>query len=94
MWMYYFHVLVNMLRQRTIEEYLALKRELGVKQGEAADYGKLCLVSHFLGEYFKAKDCLEKALAIERDIDDRRREALFLGNLGTVFQCSVCSLSC
>jgi hypothetical protein len=33
-----------MLRQRTIEEYLALKKELGVKQGEAADYGNLCLV--------------------------------------------------
>ena len=39
-----------------------------------------------LGEYVKAKEYLEKALAINKEIGNRKEEAAYYGNLGTVFQ--------
>ena len=39
-----------------------------------------------LGEYDKAKEYLEKALAIRIQIDDKAGEAADYGNLGTVFE--------
>ena len=39
-----------------------------------------------LGEHDKAKEYLEKALAINEEIGDKRGEASSYGNLGTVFQ--------
>ena len=41
-----------------------------------------------LGEYVKAKEYYEKALAISMEIGDRAGEGTWYGNLGTVF----CSL--
>ena len=38
-----------------------------------------------LGQYDKAKEYLEKALAIQIEIGDKKGEASSLGNLGTVF---------
>ena len=38
-----------------------------------------------LGKYFKAKEFLEKALAIAIEIGDREGEERHYGNLGTVF---------
>ena len=41
-----------------------------------------------LGEYEKAKEYLEKALAIKIQIGDKRwRSQQMYGNLGTVFRC-------
>ena len=39
-----------------------------------------------LGQYDKAKEYLQEALAIRTEIGDRRGEASCYGNLGTVFQ--------
>ena len=38
-----------------------------------------------LGQYDKAKEYLEKALAVQIEIGDKKGEASSLGNLGTVF---------
>ena len=40
----------------------------------------------FLGEYQKAKEYYEKALAIAIEIGDRNGEGTRYGNLGVVFQ--------
>jgi len=39
-----------------------------------------------LGEYSKAQEYLEKALAIRKEIGDIKGEAADYGNLGTVFR--------
>ena len=39
-----------------------------------------------LGEYGKAKEYLEKALTIRKEIGDREGEGSCYGNLGTLFQ--------
>ena len=57
-----------------------------MKEGEAADYGNLGTVFQSLGQYDKAKEYLEKALAIRIQIGDKKGEASSYGNLGTVFQ--------
>ena len=41
---------------------------------------------HDLSEYVKAKEYLEKALAIMKEIGDRKVEATCYGNLGNAFQ--------
>ena len=60
--------------------------EIGDRAGEAADYGNLGIVFRSLGDYNKAKEYLERALAIRIEIGDRAGEAADYGNLGTVFQ--------
>ena len=42
---------------------------------------------HSLGEYVKAKEYYEKALAISMEIGDRANEGTWYGNLGNVFDC-------
>ena len=42
-----------------------------------------------LGEYERGKEYTDKALAIRKEIDDRKGEASDYGNLGTLFQ-SLC----
>ncbi|KAL9960842.1 hypothetical protein ACROYT_G034347 [Oculina patagonica] len=59
---------------------------LGTAAGEAASYGNLGTVFQSLGDYVKAKEYLEKALAINMEIGDRAGEATNYGKLGTVFQ--------
>ena len=51
--------------------------QIGDKQGEASSYGNLGTVFQSLGEYDKAKDYLEKALAIKIEIGDKQGEASF-----------------
>ena len=41
---------------------------------------------HSLGEYVKAREYYEKALAISMEIGDKQGEGTWYGNLGTVFQ--------
>ena len=53
-------------------------------------YGNLGNVFHSLGEYVKAKEYYEKALAISTEIGDREEEGKqpCYGNLGIVFSFS------
>ena len=62
-----------------------MRKEIGDRKGEAADYGNLGTLFHSLGEYEKAKEYTEKALAIRKQIGDRKGEAADYGNLGTLF---------
>ena len=48
---------------------------IGDKNGEASSYGNLGTVFKSLGEYEKAKEHLEKALAIKIQIGDKNGEA-------------------
>ena len=63
------------------EEYYkkALRRE-------ASSYVEQGTVSQSNGNYVKARDFFEKALAIREEIGDREEEAACCGNLGIVFQ--------
>ena len=60
--------------------------EIGDRKGEAIQYGNLGSVFRSLGEYVKAKEYCEKALAISMEVGDRKGEAAWYGNLGTVFR--------
>ena len=68
------------------EKALAIRKHIGLKEGEATDYGNLGAVFESLGEYVKAKEYFEKALAIKIQIGDKQGEAALYGNLGAVFQ--------
>ena len=57
------------------EKALAIRKEIGDRKGEAADYGNLGSLFHSLCEYEKAKECTEKALAIRKEISDRKGQA-------------------
>jgi tetratricopeptide (TPR) repeat protein len=65
---------------------LNITRENGDRRGQAYAYGKFGHMSYCLGEYDKAKEYLETALAIRIQICDQRGEAEDYGNLGTVFK--------
>ena len=67
------------------EKALAIRMELGDRQGEGANYGNLGGVFCSLGEYKKAKEYHEKALAITIETGDRRGQGAVYGNLGSVF---------
>ena len=54
--------------------------------GEEAALGNLGIAYFSLGEYVQALDHFEKALAISRDLDDRRGECMGLGNRGRVYE--------
>ena len=55
-------------------------------QGEGTLYGNLGVLFRSLGEYQKAKEYHEKALAIATQIGDRKEEGKLYGNLGLVFR--------
>ena len=57
----------------------------GGKQEEANRYGNQGIMFYFLGEYGKAKEYLEKAIAITKETGDRKGEGSCYGNLGTAF---------
>ena len=59
--------------------------QIGDNEGEANSYGNLGTVFNLLGHYDKAKEYLEKALAVQIQIGDNEGEANSYGNLGTVF---------
>ena len=58
--------------------------EIGNRAGVALNYGSLGTVLQSLGEYHKAKEYQEKALAINMEIGYRAGVALNYGNLGSV----------
>ncbi|XP_066016089.1 tetratricopeptide repeat protein 28-like [Pocillopora verrucosa] len=68
------------------EKALAIKIEIGDRDGEATSYGNLGTLFQSLGQYDKAREYQEKALAIKIEIGDRDGEATSYGNLGTLFQ--------
>ncbi|KAL9967932.1 hypothetical protein ACROYT_G026244 [Oculina patagonica] len=59
--------------------------EIGDRDGQAVDYGNLGSVFYSIGEFTKAQEYIEKALAIRVQIGDRNGQAADYGNLGTVF---------
>lgn len=59
---------------------------MGDERGKVSSYGNLGTVFISLGEYDKAKEYLEKALAIRIKIGDKQGEAAIYSNLGTVFK--------
>ena len=60
--------------------------EIGDRAGEAVDYGNLGIVFQSLGNFDKAQEYHEKALAIRMKIGDKGGEAADYGCLGSVFQ--------
>ncbi|MBE9040788.1 tetratricopeptide repeat protein [Oscillatoriales cyanobacterium LEGE 11467] len=75
--------------QRAIDfyqQYLAIAREIGNRNGEGTALGNLGVAYQFLGEYQRAIDFYQQHLAIAREIGDRNGEGTALGNLGLVYQ--------
>ena len=69
-----------------LEKSLAIKKEIGDRNGEATSHGKLGNVYLSVGEYEKAREHLEKSLAMRKEIGERNGEASSHGNLGNVYQ--------
>jgi tetratricopeptide (TPR) repeat protein len=67
------------------EQALAIDRETGDRQGEAADLGNLGNCYAGLGQTQTAIDHYEQALIIDREIGDRLGEGADLGNLGLCY---------
>jgi predicted ATPase/class 3 adenylate cyclase/Tfp pilus assembly protein PilF len=67
-------------------ESLALRRELGDKQGIASSLGNLGLVALRQGEYERAEALLTENLALYRELGHQRGIARALNNLGVVTQ--------
>jgi len=67
------------------EQALAIDRETGDRQGEAAALGSLANCYADLGQTARAIDLYEQALAIDRETGDRDGEAIDLGNLATSY---------
>ena len=68
-----------------LEKALAIRIQIGDKEGEAADYANLGTVFQSVGEYEKAKEYLKKALVIRKEIGDKSGEGSSYGSLGAVF---------
>ena len=64
-----------------LEKDLAIRIQIGDKDGEAMPYGNLGAVFQCLGKYGKAKEYLDKALAIKIQTSDKNGEASLFGNL-------------
>ncbi|MCX6842000.1 MAG: tetratricopeptide repeat protein, partial [candidate division WOR-3 bacterium] len=58
---------------------------LGAKQEQASVLGNIGLVWQSKGEWDKALEYQEKALAIDRELGSRQGEAQDLGNIGSVY---------
>jgi DNA-binding SARP family transcriptional activator len=65
---------------------LAIRRQLGLRQGQAASLNNLGHVHERVGHYQQAASCLLESLAINRALGHRRGQAASLGNLGMVYQ--------
>jgi Flp pilus assembly protein TadD len=65
-------------------ESLAIKREIGDRQGEAASLNNLGIITQTRGDLAEAERLYREGLAIMREIGDRKGEADSLGNLGTI----------
>ena len=76
-----------LLPKNDLETLLCLTPDDFTRQrGEVSSYENLGTVFISLGEYDKAKEYLEKALAIKTRIVDKQGEAAIYSNLGTVFK--------
>ena len=69
-----------------LEKAVAIRIQIGDKNGEASSYGNLGVVFQSLGQYDKAKEYLEKALAIRKQIGDREGEAGDYINLASLYK--------
>ena len=69
-----------------LQKALAIRTEIGDRNGEGTCYGNLGTVFQSLGRYDKAKEYLQKALLIATEIGDREAVGSCYGNLGTMFQ--------
>ena len=69
-----------------LQQALAIKREIGDRNGEANALIGLGLAYYSLGQYQQAIDYLQQALAITQEIGDRHGEANALINLGQVYR--------
>ena len=54
-----------------LQKSLAIQKEIGDRNGEAACYTNLGIVYQSVGEYEKAMEHLQKSLAIQKEIGDR-----------------------
>ena len=70
-----------------LEKALAIRIEIGDRDGEATSYGNLGTLFQSLGHHDKALEYQEKALAIKIEIGNRDGEAKCYRNIGTLFQC-------
>ena len=68
------------------EKALAIRKEIGDREGEATGYAKLGFLFESQGKYVKAEEYLEKALAITKEIGDRKGEATGYAKLGVLFE--------
>ena len=57
-----------------LEKALTIRKQIGDKEGEAADYGNLAVLHQSVGEFLAAEDYSEIALSIARDIKDLEKE--------------------
>ena len=71
--------------QEYYKKALAIRSEIGDREGEATDYGNLGRLFDLLGEHDKAQEHLEKALRISKEICNRNLEASCYANLGAFF---------
>ena len=69
-----------------LEKALAIRIQIGDKQGEASSYGSLGTLLQSLGQYDKAKEYLEKGLGIRKQIGDKEGEAADYRNLAVLYQ--------
>ena len=63
-------------------ESLAIKREIGDRQGEAASLINLGNIANTRGDLAEAERLYRESLAIKREIGDRQGEATSLKDLG------------
>lgn len=68
-----------------LEAGLVAARQIGFRRGEGARLGNLASVFWSLGQYRKAIECNEQALAISIGINDLRSKSSILGNLGSAY---------
>ena len=73
----------ELLRRRRINEHLLEKMQN--KKEKANILNELGTISYFLSEPRKAIEFCEQALAIAKEIGDRRGEGIVLGNLGLAY---------
>jgi CHAT domain-containing protein len=64
---------------------LAIKREIGDRNGEAASLNNLGNAYNFLGQYPKAIEFFQQSLAIEGEIGGRNEVAQSMNNLGRAY---------
>ena len=65
-------------------ESLAIKREIGDRQGEATSLNNLGIIAETRGDLAEAERLHRESLAIKREIGDRQGEASSLNNLGII----------